>query len=247
METINSKICKGLFCLFFCLMAFSCSSRLGVKKNIEQMMEKPINTIEENMVRWLPRSTLYKEDGKAKSFSFVVYVDSSQCTPCFINGLKEWNELLDLEKSKKYNIRFLFIIESRIGESTLLCRRLNDSQFTHAVLIDKQYLFRKANPQIPKETMYHTFLLDKNSNVVLVGNPLHNEDVKKLFYRILDKNEVYEKKHSARKKAIVHSKDSFCSNVLTIAIFPVVNSALLCYRLLLDTNVFYDTDFIPWR
>ena len=247
METINSKICKGLFCLFFCLMAFSCSSRLGVKKNIEQMMEKPINTIEENMVRWLPRSTLYKEDGKAKRFSFVVYVDSSQCTPCFINGLKEWNELLDLEKSKKYNIRFLFIIESRIGESTLLCRRLNDSQFTHAVLIDKQYLFRKANPQIPKETMYHTFLLDKNSNVVLVGNPLHNEDVKKLFYRILDKNEVYEKKHSARKKAIVHSKDSFCSNVLTIAIFPVVNSALLCYRLLLDTNVFYDTDFIPWR
>lgn len=247
METINSKICKGLFCLFFCLIAFSCSSRLGVKKNIEQMMEKPINTIEENMVRWLPRSTLYKEDGKAKSFSFVVYVDSSQCTPCFINGLKEWNELLDLEKSKKYNIRFLFIIESRIGESTLLCRRLNDSQFTHAVLIDKQYLFRKANPQIPKETMYHTFLLDKNSNVVLVGNPLHNEDVKKLFYRILDKNEVYEKKHSARKKAIVHSKDSFCSNILTIAIFPLVNSALLCYRLLLDTNVFYDTDFIPWR
>lgn len=247
MEIINSKINKGLFCLFFCLMAFSCSSRLGVKKNIEQMMEKPINTVEKNMVRWIPRHTLCTKDGKAKNFSFVVYADSSQCSPCFINGLKEWNELLDLEKDKKYNIEFLFIIEPRIGESTLLCRRLNDSQFTHAVLIDKQYLFRKANPQIPKETMYHTFLLDKNSNVVLVGNPLHNEDVKKLFYRILDKNEVYEKKHSARKKAIVHSKDIFCSNVLTIAIFPVVNSALLCYRLLLDTNVFYDTDFIPWR
>ena len=101
---------------------------------------------------------------------------------------------MDLEKDKKYNIEFLFIIEPRIGESDLQCSRLNDSQFKHAVLIDKQSQFRKANPQIPKETMYHTFLLDKNSNVVLVGNPVHNEDVKKLLYRILNKHEVYEKK-----------------------------------------------------
>lgn len=186
MEIINSKISKGLFCFFICFITFSCSSRLGVKKNIEHMMEKPINTVEKNMVRWTPRDTLCTEDGKTRSFSFIVYADSSQCSPCFINGLKEWNELLDLEKDKKYNIRFLFIIEPRIGESNLLCSRLNDSQFKHAVLIDKQALFRKANPQIPKETMYHTFLLGKNSKVVLVGNPLHNEDVKKLLYRRLN-------------------------------------------------------------
>lgn len=29
----------------------------------------------------------------------------------------------------------------------------------------------------------HTFLLDKNNNVILVGNPLVNKEIEKLFYK----------------------------------------------------------------
>ena len=32
----------------------------------------------------------------------------------------------------------------------------------------------------------HTFLLDENNNVLLVGNPLENEKIKKLFWQIVE-------------------------------------------------------------
>lgn len=90
-----------------------------------------------------------------------------------------------VRKSQKYNIQFVFILEPRLGECNLTWHRLNNSHFNHVVFIDKQYLFRKTNPQIPNERMYHTFLLDPNNNVVLVGNPLFNPKLEKMLRRIL--------------------------------------------------------------
>ena len=34
--------------------------------------------------------------------------------------------------------------------------------------------------------MYHTFLLDENNKIILVGNPLHNKKIEKLFLDMLD-------------------------------------------------------------
>ncbi len=34
--------------------------------------------------------------------------------------------------------------------------------------------------------MFHTFLLDENNNVLLVGNSLENEKIEEMFWQILE-------------------------------------------------------------
>jgi len=181
----NFKI--NILYFLICLTTLSCSSQNSVKDNIKKMKDSPICITENNMKKWVPQNNNSATKVDTKKFSFIVYADSSQCSSCFINGLKEWNELLGLENSKKYNIQFVFILEPRLGECNLTWHRLNNSHFNHVVFIDKQYLFRKTNPQIPNERMYHTFLLDSNNNVVLVGNPITNEKIKKMMLAIVNK------------------------------------------------------------
>lgn len=56
--------------------------------------------MENNMKKWVPKNYNSTNKVDTKKFSFIVYADSSQGSPCFITGLKEWNKLLWLEKAK---------------------------------------------------------------------------------------------------------------------------------------------------
>ncbi len=175
------------FAKFFVFLLFlsSCSLRDGIKKKVAQMAETPIMIEEKNMIIWESDSNAYTGNRQRKNLTFVVYADSTQCSPCFINHLNEWREMLKLENDQKHPVRFLFIMEPRKGDGKALCEKLKDSRFCHSVLIDDKHLFRKANPQIPEDVLYHTFLLDTDNKVILVGNPLHNEEIEKLFYKRL--------------------------------------------------------------
>ena len=55
---------------------------------------------------------------------------------------------------------------------------------------DREGQFEKLNPHLPKNKVLHTFLLDENNNVILVGNPLHNKKIEKMFYKIVEENWV---------------------------------------------------------
>ena len=54
------------------------------------------------------------------------------------------------------------------------------------VFIDTLSFFRRHNPQIPKDRMFHTFLLDESDSVVLVGNPMQNNQIDNLLKQIVD-------------------------------------------------------------
>ena len=38
-------------------------------------------------------------------------------------------------------------------------------------------------PQLPSNPMLHTFLLDENNEVLVVGTPLENEKIDRMFWR----------------------------------------------------------------
>ena len=55
------------------------------------------------------------------------------------------------------------------------------------VYVDTAYAFRKANPYLPDERMYHSFLLDEKDSVVIVGNPIENPKIDSLINVIVFK------------------------------------------------------------
>ena len=47
-------------------------------------------------------------------------------------------------------------------------------------------MFTRNNSTIPEERYLHTFLLDRENKIVLVGNPNVNERVESLFQKIMN-------------------------------------------------------------
>ena len=59
------------------------------------------------------------------------------------------------------------------------------TELSHPMYVDSKSVFSKVNPQLPKESLFHIFLLDENNNVILVGNPLFNPKLEKMLRRTL--------------------------------------------------------------
>lgn len=62
-----------------------------------------------------------------------------------------------------------------------------ESGFCQAIYIDTLGVFAKRNSHIPKESMYHVFLLDNENYIILVGNPLTNKTIENHFMKIVTK------------------------------------------------------------
>jgi hypothetical protein len=64
-------------------------------------------------------------------------------------------------------------------------RTLEMVQFDYPVFIDEHGAFPAANPHIPADSRFHTFLLDKNGKVVVVGDPVNNPDLWELYKKTI--------------------------------------------------------------
>lgn len=176
------------YCIFsfLILVLSSCTAKDEVRRTIEGMTGKPVVIDDKGLIVWKPKSSYQMTKRSPRPYTLLVYVDSAQCSECFVKGLAEWNQMLRLENDKRYDVQFVFIMEALKGKGNLLQRHLDESDFKHEVLIDEKACFRKANSQIPQDNIYHTFLLDRDYKIILVGNPLHNENIKKLFLKLLN-------------------------------------------------------------
>lgn len=48
--------------------------------------------------------------------------------------------------------------------------------------------FYRLNKDFPSDRRFHSFLLGADSHPVFVGNPLHDEELSKIFEKVLDRN-----------------------------------------------------------
>ena len=116
----------------------------------------------------------------------VVYMDSMICSPCAIKRMNLWNDLL--EDTKKYDGRlsFYFIFSPKKKDESKLRFAFKNTLFDYPVILDNVYEFKKKNPHLPQNSQLHTFLLDKENKVILVGNPLINIKIEEMFYKIIE-------------------------------------------------------------
>lgn len=170
--------------LFVVFSVTSCDKRKErINKQVNELCSNAINIPFSDMDTLCIDSTYIS---RKADFQILVYVDSTECTPCYANHYVGWEVIL--EECKDYNpsITLSVIIESeQISEEAK--GAFLKSKFTKSIFIDKKGSFRKNNPTFPDSNIMHVLLLDKNNRVLLVGNPLNNEKVEELLYRELRK------------------------------------------------------------
>ena len=63
----------------------------------------------------------------------------------------------------------------------------DDIPFDLPVFYDPDGAFERANPQLPANPLFHTFLLDRDNRVVLVGSPIGNPKMWELCKSTIDR------------------------------------------------------------
>lgn len=114
-----------------------------------------------------------------------MYHDSLSCNSCQINHLNDY--LCIYEKADTMSFDVLTIFSPRQEEYDEVMASLMKQDFPYPIYVDFDGSFRRANPCIPEDNRFHSFLLDKDGHPVFVGNPADNETMWNLFEKALEK------------------------------------------------------------
>jgi len=112
-----------------------------------------------------------------KPFKIIVYSDSSHCNACDIK-FPAWKIQHRELTVKNKNIGLIFIINTENMDE--MEQNANVAGVPGLRLYDAQGVFKKNN-RLHSNRDLHTFLIDRNNKVILVGNPLTNYKVFALF------------------------------------------------------------------
>jgi uncharacterized protein YqiB (DUF1249 family) len=115
-------------------------------------------------------------------FKILTYIDSTSCTSCKMK-LDLWNHFLtELDSVYKSDVSFLMYVYSSNYADIQRILRLSD--FKYSIFLDKYNHIAQMN-LFEEDERFHTFLLDSNNRVIVVGNPVTNTKVACLYKQIL--------------------------------------------------------------
>lgn len=171
-----------LFLLFVLPFLTSCTNQ-SIKKELIRLQSEPIKLPTNAAITIHGRDTtimdLYKADLK-----MVVYIDSIACASCQISHMPFWNPLIEYADSLNNRLKYYFVFSPRKEDRKAVRVSLGLYPIDYPVLIDDNGEFARLNRHIPQNRALHTFLLNNENQVVLVGSPVENQQVKTLFYKI---------------------------------------------------------------
>lgn len=153
---------------------------------ISKMQSRPVSIPLNQMSCWINDSIQANRPWEKADLKLVVYTDSFDCSQCTLKKMYLWKDFVELEK--KYDDRFFifFIIQSGSNSTHVLSSNFHFAGLNHPIYVDSTNVFMRDNPHIPKEVMFHVFLLDEKDSVVLVGNPLFNAKIEDLLIKQVD-------------------------------------------------------------
>ncbi len=121
------------------------------------------------------------------NYKIVTYVDSVGCLGCKL-GLKGWKNFILELKNMELNVPILFYIHP-LDMRTLKAVLLYEN-FQYPICVDKSNVFAKKN-NLTSTQQINTFLTNQKNEIIAIGNPIQNRNIKRLYMKILQGQEVY--------------------------------------------------------
>lgn len=103
----------------------------------------------------------------------VSYYNLAGCMSCRLKELRNWRcRIMEFVHLNFSNVDFIFIF--RVGcDNEYFMEEFRQTGFDHTVLLDPDGEFERLN-ELPKDSRYHTFLLDSSNRIILIGSPVYN-------------------------------------------------------------------------
>lgn len=171
---------KKILLFSFILLALSSCKDNALKKELKRLsqLEIKIPNIEQCMYGGKDTVMHITNDALAR---MVIFYDSTVCSSCQVSRIWEWEDVVGLSKATNGKFAPVFVFNPPKGKVNELRIALKSYPFKYPIFIDEDGEFVKQNPELPANTLLHTFLIDKNNNVTLVGKPTGNDQLWELY------------------------------------------------------------------
>lgn len=187
MRLKNIKSTSTLCLLTLTVLCFcQCSNKdeNGLSSFIEQWQGNKI-ILPEIMTDIMTGDTI---DIDSSEFTIFTYIDSVGCTGCKMK-LPLWSEFMNsLDTITNAEVNHLVVIHSPDKRNTVL--ELKKYSYGYPIYLDKSNQIDKTN-EFPDDELYRTFLLDKEKRVILVGNPIYNNNLANLYKSVISGEKTF--------------------------------------------------------
>lgn len=119
-------------------------------------------------------------DNKMK---FVMYIPSETCSTCHISKLYLADTLFNIIPSS--SLVPVIIIQPAIEQRDSIMLAIRNNWFEFPIFEDKTRPFMIENSNIPNDNLFYSFLLDKENQIIMIGDPTRNSKVMDLYIKIL--------------------------------------------------------------
>ena len=167
-----------------------CTNRFD--KDLEAFVKEPIHIPYQTMDKRV--CSIYTDTlSSEKMLRIVNYIDTLDCSTCALSRLAAVEkEKKDLDELKA--VGFVYVIETDTEKAENVYFAFCNARIEGAVYLDTCHAFLRANPHIPDDPLFHTFVLNEQDSVVLVGDPFKNEKMEKLLLKVIEKEKQRRKK-----------------------------------------------------
>jgi hypothetical protein len=117
-------------------------------------------------------------DYSTLNYKVLYYVDSLSCMSCDFH-LNEWQSLIQ-EADSLFHEKVSFLFFFHLNGSKEYKSLFQENSFFYPVFIDSTNQIDRIN-HFPKEEIYHCFLLDETNKIQVIGNPVLNSKIWKLY------------------------------------------------------------------
>lgn len=124
--------------------------------------------------------TVYSTDENKK---LIIFVDSLSCTHCFLNHMIVYYDINDSLMNRHGSL--VIVLQPQYGMTDEIRKRIKMNKYPFWCIIDKNREFTHKNPNIPDNHLLHSFMLDKDDHIILVGDPSVNPKIKELLIKEL--------------------------------------------------------------
>lgn len=155
-----------LFVILFC--GFVGCKRNPLEREIRMHIGKEIVIDSLNLFSF---DTIAYKSMFSKPLKLIVYTDSASCSVCQMR-LPEWR--IKIRELNKYqnSIEVIFIVNT--SQCEIIRENARMVGLKNTILYDTTNLFKKNN-ELSENLKLHTFLLNEENHIILIGSPINND------------------------------------------------------------------------
>lgn len=178
---------KKVHCILLAtMMLLSSCGKKKFANEILQMQSRPIDMTPCEEAYCYEEGKEVKYNCKDSTYKLVIFIDSLSCSPCFVSHMLDYmGTVVDFDS---VGVNTLFIFEPKEEQKESLVSSLKELAYPIRTTVVPNGKFSSANPHLPSSSVLHSFLLNGNNEVMVVGNPMRNSNIKKLMFNYMKDN-----------------------------------------------------------